>query len=68
MVYKGYVITTRESEPGKWCAKISRADGREMAVVALNGEKRAEMESMDFWSADAATEQMQKSIDAGAFT
>ena len=65
MEYKAFVIRTFERDPGRWRARIWRANGKPLRA---GGRKKEFVTSLDAPTAAAALSMAMRVIDAGTFS
>jgi nitroreductase len=66
MIYKGFFIDAFEQEPGKWRARVTRANGRP-SRKSRRRRRREFVTSVDQSSAVEAMKMAMEAVDAGSF-
>lgn len=68
MEYRAFVIQAFEPEPGRWRARIRRADGKAMMLAADKKRLTQFVTGLDATTAEAALLMAIAAIDAETFT
>lgn len=67
--YKDYLIEPVETSPGRWRARMRRADGRKIEIPITGSERESLMtDGMESFSADDAVKLAKVAIDGGGMS